>query len=107
MVTMIAPRCDWQPKVPTAYSAETAGGAHRTACKSYNSAVSKKMRSVTVRRFASHEEADRHDAEYWQRLSPSARVDYVWRLSVEQWELLGRKADEPGLCRSVARLRRR
>lgn len=85
----------------------TLGAAGRSVCKSYNSAVPQKTRSVTVRRFASHEEADRQDAEYWQRLPAAARLDYAWRLSVEQWELLGRKADEPGLCRSVARLQRR
>jgi len=55
----------------------------------------------------SNAEADRHDAEFWQRLDPGARVLYAWQLSVEQWALLGRTPDEPGLCRSVARLHRR
>ena len=41
-------------------------------------------------------ERERHDE----------RVLLAWRLSAEQWELMGRKADEPGLCRSVARLQR-
>jgi hypothetical protein len=62
---------------------------------------------VTVRRFASHAEAEQHDAEYWRRLPPDERVLLAWRLSVEQWELLGREADEPGLCRSVAHVHRR
>jgi hypothetical protein len=64
-------------------------------------------RQITVRRFASNAEADRHDAEYWRQLTPDERVLLAWQLSVEQWELLGRKADEPGLCRSVASVRRR
>jgi hypothetical protein len=62
---------------------------------------------VTVRRFASNAEADRHDADYWRALSPHERVLQAWRLSVEQWQLLGRSPDEPGLCRSVASIRRR
>lgn len=62
---------------------------------------------VTVRRFASNAEAEQHDAEYWRRVPPAERVLLAWRLSVEQWELLGREADEPGLCRSVARVHRR
>jgi hypothetical protein len=62
---------------------------------------------VTGRRFPSNVEADRHDAEYWRRIPPDERVLQAWRLSVEQWQLLGRQPDEPGLCRSVASLRRR
>jgi hypothetical protein len=62
--------------------------------------------NMTVRRFASNAEADRHDAAFWRAIAPDERILYAWRLSVEQWELLGRKPDEPGLCRSVARLQR-
>jgi hypothetical protein len=61
---------------------------------------------MIVRRFASNAEADRHDAEFWRAMDPDERVQFAWRLSVEQWELLGRNPDEPGLCRSVARLQR-
>jgi hypothetical protein len=62
---------------------------------------------ITTRRFSSHAEADRHDAEFWNAIPPHERVLLVWRLSVEQWQLLGRAPDEPGLCRSVASVRRR
>ncbi|HSK08107.1 MAG TPA: hypothetical protein VK911_00905, partial [Vicinamibacterales bacterium] len=61
---------------------------------------------VTVRRFASAAEADRHDLEYWLSLPPAERVLQVWRLSVELWRLRGEFRDEPGLCRSVASVRR-
>jgi hypothetical protein len=64
-------------------------------------------REITIRRFASNEEADRHDADYWGRIPPHERVLLAWQLSVEQWELLGRRTDEPGLSRSVASFRRR
>jgi hypothetical protein len=64
-------------------------------------------RNITVRKFASNAEADRHDAEFWQAMPAHERVLLAWRLSAEQWELMGRKTDEPGLCRSVARLHRR
>ncbi|HXW06804.1 MAG TPA: hypothetical protein VD833_16335 [Vicinamibacterales bacterium] len=62
---------------------------------------------LSVRRFASNADADRHDAEFWRRMPPHERVLLTWRLSVEQWELLGRSPDEPGLCRSVASVRGR
>jgi hypothetical protein len=62
---------------------------------------------MTTRKFASNADADRHDAEFWRQMPPHERVLQVWRLSVEQWELLGRPTDEPGLCRSVAGIRRR
>jgi hypothetical protein len=61
---------------------------------------------ITGRRFPSNADADRHDAEFWQQLPADQRVLLVWRLSVEQWHLLGRGPDEPGLCRSVASIRR-
>jgi len=64
-------------------------------------------RTITARRFASNEEADRHDADYWRRIPPSERALQAWRLSVEQWQMIGRQPDEPGLCRSIASLRRR
>jgi hypothetical protein len=62
---------------------------------------------VTVRRFASAAEADRHDLEYWLQMSDAERVLQVWRLSQELWRLRGDLPDESELSRSVARLRRR
>lgn len=64
-------------------------------------------RRVTVRRFASAAEADRHDVEYWRQLPDAERVRYAWRLSEELWRLRGELPDEPGLRRSVARVTRR
>jgi tetratricopeptide (TPR) repeat protein len=63
-------------------------------------------RDMTARRFASSAEADRHDLEYWRQMSDAERVLQVWRLSLEQWQLRGGAPHEPGLCRSVARVRR-
>jgi hypothetical protein len=63
-------------------------------------------RNITVRKFASNAEADRHEAEFWQAMPAHERVLLAWRLSAEQWTLIGRRVDEPGLCRSVARLQR-
>jgi hypothetical protein len=62
---------------------------------------------ITARRFASNAEADRHDAEFWRQVPPHERVLLAWQLSVEQWQLIGRAPDEPGLCRSVASVRGR
>ena len=64
-------------------------------------------RPMTVRRFASAAEADRHDLEYWHQLSPADRVAQVWRLSQELWQLRGEMPDESGLRRFPARIRRR
>ena len=49
-------------------------------------------RRMTIRRFASSKEADRHDLEYWREIAADQRVLMVWRLSVEQWELQRRSA---------------
>jgi len=77
----------------------------------YNSHVDKRASGsrsarITVRRFVSAAEADRHDAEYWLSLAPAERLLQVWRLSVELWRFRGEFRDEPGLCRSVASVRR-
>jgi hypothetical protein len=62
---------------------------------------------ITIRRFASPAEADRDDLAYWRQMPDAERVALVWRLSVELWRLKGEWRDEPGLCRSVARVYRR
>jgi len=62
---------------------------------------------ITVRRYGSAAEADRHDLEFWMQLPETERILQVWRLSQEIWRLRGDLPDEPGLCRSVARVRRR
>jgi hypothetical protein len=60
-----------------------------------------------MRRYPSNAEADREDARYWQQIPAAERILMVWRLSEEQWRLRGEFPDEPGLCRSVARVSRR
>jgi hypothetical protein len=62
---------------------------------------------ITIRRFASSRDADRHDLEFWSKMSDDARVEYAWQVSEEIWRLRGDFPHESGLCRSVARLRRR
>jgi hypothetical protein len=62
---------------------------------------------LTVTRFASSADADRCDAEYWRQIPEAERVLQAWRLSVELWRLRENTADEPRLCRSVARVHRR
>ena len=61
---------------------------------------------ITIRRFDSAAEADRHDLEFWKQIPAPERVLQVWRLSQELWRLRGEYHDEPGLCRSVARVHR-
>jgi hypothetical protein len=62
---------------------------------------------ITVRRFESAAEADRHDLEFWMQMSDAERVVHAWRLSQDLWRLRGESPHEPGLCRSVARVHRR
>ena len=62
---------------------------------------------LVTRRFESSAEADRHDLEFWLQIPEHERVLQVWRLSRELWQLRGELRDEPGLCRSVARVIRR
>jgi hypothetical protein len=78
---------------------------HYNACMDTGAAASRSRR-MTVRRFASAAEADRHDLEYWLSLPASERLLQVWRLSEELWRWRGEFRDEPGLCRSVASVRR-
>ncbi len=62
---------------------------------------------MTVSRYASAAEADRHDLELWMQISDAERVLHTWRLSDEIWRLRGDLPDEPGLYRSVGSVRRR
>jgi hypothetical protein len=62
---------------------------------------------MTVRRYSSAADADRHDLEFWMQIPEAERVLRVWQLSQEIWRLRGDLPDEPGLCRSVARVHRR
>lgn len=61
---------------------------------------------IVVRRYASAAEADRHDLEYWLSIPAPERLLQVWRLSVDLWRRRGEFRDEPGVCRSVASVRR-
>jgi hypothetical protein len=49
---------------------------------------------MTVRRFSSSAEADRHDAEFWRLIPEAERVLQAWRLSQEIWQLRGDSPDE-------------
>jgi hypothetical protein len=69
-------------------------------------AAASRAARIVVRRFASAAEADRHDLEYWQSIPATERLLQAWRLSVELWSWRGEFRDEPGLCRSVAGVRR-
>jgi hypothetical protein len=61
---------------------------------------------MTVRVFRSHADQAREDAAYWSAIPAAERVLEAWRLSEEQWRLRGEFPDEPGLCRSTARVQR-
>jgi hypothetical protein len=69
--------------------------------------ATERAKRMTVRRFASAAEADRADDAYWQQIPESDRALEAWRLSQQLWRLKGEPPHESGLCRSVARVRRR
>jgi hypothetical protein len=59
----------------------------------------------TVRKFASHAEADAADVAYWRAMPETERILQVWRLSRAQW---GDTEDHaPRLDRTVTHVRRR
>jgi hypothetical protein len=64
-------------------------------------------RRMQVRVYRSLAEHDRGDREFWESIPPHERIAETWRLSEELWRLKGEFNDEPGLCRSVARVVRR
>ena len=66
-----------------------------------------RRRRMTVRRFASHAEADAADRAYWLAIPPDERIAQVWRLSLAQWTLRGEIDGATRLRRSVTRIRRR
>lgn len=63
-----------------------------------------RMQIRVYRGFAEHA---RDNAAYWAAIPAAERVMEVWRLSEELWRMRGEFPDEPGLCRSVARVVRR
>ena len=50
---------------------------------------------VTVRRFDSAADADRHELEFWLQMTEAERVLHVWRLSQELCLLRGDKSLDP------------
>ena len=69
-------------------------------------AAADRRQRMQVRTYPSLAAHGRDDAAYWRALPVAVRVLQVWKLSEEQWRLRGEWTHEPGLCRSVARLRR-
>jgi len=61
---------------------------------------------MQVKLFPSLAAHQKDDRAFWAAVPVSTRVLEVWALSEEQWRLRGEFPDEPGLCRSVARLYR-
>lgn len=66
-----------------------------------------RMNRLTTKVFRSAAEQDRHNADEWSAVPVAERLREVWRMSEELWRLKGEFPDEPGLCRSVARVTRR
>jgi hypothetical protein len=68
--------------------------------------TAERRRRMTMRRFASHAEADAADLAYWREISDAERVLQVWRLSLAQWTMKGDVDDASRLRRSITRIRR-
>jgi hypothetical protein len=62
---------------------------------------------LRIRRLPLGPAADACDRAEWAAMTPDERVEAVWQVTVLQWSLMGWNPDEPGLCRSVARVVRR
>jgi hypothetical protein len=61
---------------------------------------------VTLRVCRNAAEAEAADREWWAALTPDERLELTWQLSEDLYRLRGEFSDEPGICRSVARLAR-
>lgn len=68
--------------------------------------ASSRRARMEIRIHRSLEEHDREDRAFWAALSPEVRIMHVWKLSEEQCRLRGEFPDEPGLCRTIAIVRR-
>jgi len=62
------------------------------------------LRQVVVRVCRTKDEAEAADREWWAALTPDERLELTWQLSEQLYRLRGEFNDEPGICRSVARL---
>jgi hypothetical protein len=62
------------------------------------------LRQVVVRVRRTKDEAEAADREWWAALTPEQRLELTWQLSEQLYRLRGEFNDEPGICRSVARL---
>jgi hypothetical protein len=69
--------------------------------------AAERRRRMTVRKFASHAEADAADVVYWREIPEAERIAQVWRLSLAQWSQTGDVDDASRLRRTVTRIRRR
>lgn len=61
----------------------------------------------SVRKLRLGVESDEADREFWAEMTPDERMNETWLLSLELWQLKGWDPNEPGLCRTVARVVRR
>ncbi len=71
-----------------------------------DSETAERRRRMTVRKFASHTEADAADVAFWRALPETERILQVWRLSLAQWAQTGDVNDASRLRRTVTRVRR-
>ena len=71
-----------------------------------DSVTAERRRRMTVRKFASHAEADAADVAFWRALPETERILQVWRLSLAQWAQTGDVNDASRLHRTVTRVRR-
>lgn len=61
--------------------------------------------SWSVKKFTFGEESEDDDALFWASIPVDQRARAVWDVSLETWLLIDPDAiNEPGLCRSVARV---
>lgn len=62
---------------------------------------------MTVRKFASHADADAADTLYWRGVSAEEKLEAVWDLVLIYSQMEGHSVDQLRLQRSVCRVERR
>ena len=65
-----------------------------------------RRRRATTRVIRLHEDQSAFDREFWQAMSPDARLEALWDLTLDFLTLSGEGGDQPRLQRSVCRIER-
>ena len=94
---------------PLLDAVDASGWRYRRPAARYNEAymsVDERRRRATTRVTRLHEDRSAFDREFWHAMSPDARLEALWDLTLDFLTLSGEGGDQPRLQRSVCRIER-